>query len=392
MEQCRKTRLASQVFTNVAQHSPPLAIFPASQRVSYLYYLGRFAFSTNHFYRAQLALEGAYSQCHARCLKQRSLILTYLISANLILGRFPSDALLQRPEAADLGPKFWPLRQAIVRGDLAGFKASLAGEHQAWFLNKGLLLPLRNRCEVLVWRSLARRTFVLNGVPGGDSRKAPTFSLQDLLHLAQVLEQRSQKPIPPPRPPFDGRLHTNHIFMAPPTSTSLSATLHDKRPSSSDIDSDLDDEDDGTESSESRPNHSLPTIFDIESILASLIDQGLLHGFLSHKLSRFAIIGANKKPSSNTTTTLGGAAAAATAGPLPAGFPPPWRVLKAQARAAADDGHNGDGVPGWVKDDDDDDPKKNHHPRKNFLFGPGSVVHLKGARPVGVPPAPSSMA
>src|ERR1700716_1674817 len=69
--QCRKTRLANQLFTNISQHSPPLSLYPASQRVTYLYYLGRFHFSNNHFYRAQLCLQEAYNQCHAKAVSQR---------------------------------------------------------------------------------------------------------------------------------------------------------------------------------------------------------------------------------------------------------------------------------------------------------------------------------
>jgi hypothetical protein len=79
-----------------------------------------------------------------------------------------------------------------------------------------------------------------------------------------------------------------------------------------------------------------------------LVQQGLLHGFISHNLSRFAILGAKQR---------GGA--------LSAGFPPPWKVIRDRA-----EGEGKGDVPGWVKEE-----------RKAAT---GGVVNLSGiARPVG---------
>ncbi|KAI9851611.1 MAG: hypothetical protein M1838_003205 [Thelocarpon superellum] len=343
--QCQKTRLASQIFTNISQHSPPLASFPASQRVTYLYYLGRFAFSNNHFTRAQTTLQAAHDQCQVQGVRQRRLILIYLISSNIILGRFPTTSLLQQPEARGLGPKFWPLCQAIGRGDLAGFIQSLEGEHHQWFLARGILLPLRNRCEVLVWRTLARKTYVMNGVPGGESRRAPTFSLYDFLHLARFLQQRSQSSSSRAGNALtNGRVHINSIFLAAPAPESR--TSHAQLSP----DPDLVDGDQAESESESESDLSLPSMLDVESILASLIAQGLLHGFLSHKLLRFAILGSKSK------------------GALSAGFPAPWSVLKPREDQA---------VPGWVKEE------SRAPMMAGRAVGPGMVVNLSGARPAG---------
>ncbi|KAI9674198.1 MAG: hypothetical protein M1817_002016 [Caeruleum heppii] len=318
--QCHKTRLASQIFTNIAQQSPPLSAFPASQRVSYLYYLGRFSFSNNHFLRAQASLEAAYLQCHSRCLGQRRSILVYLITCNIILGRFPSSKLLARAEASGLSERFSPVCIAIARGDLGSFKDSLRGKHETWFLRRGILLPLRNRCEVLVWRSLARKTFLLGGTSGDDSKKAPTFSLQDLLHLAQALEGRSSHP---------GTVHQGAGYTDP----------------------DLED-------TEEAPEALLPNTAEIEAILASLIDQGLLHGFLSHKLQKFAILGSKRKGAE---------------GGLKVGFPNVWDVLQRQLGPRPELSV----IPGWRKDEG------RYPKRSGGAYGPGMVVNLSGARPAG---------
>ncbi|KAI9804187.1 MAG: hypothetical protein M1825_001589 [Sarcosagium campestre] len=343
--QCRKTRLASQIFTNITQHSPPLAAFPAPQRVTYLYYLGRFCFSSNHFSRAQVALHAAYDQCHTQAVSQRALILTYLVTVNIILGRFPSEALYRRPEARGLSDRFLPICHAIRKGDVSGFRKCFEGEHKRWFLARGILLPLRNRCEVLIWRTLARKTFLINGVPGGESRRAPTFSLTDMLHLARFLERQS----PPSRgPAINGRVHTNSIFRVNNAPTSQENTTF--------VDPDLSD---ASSDSDSASDHYgtagvLPTLLTIEAILASLIDQGLLHGFLSHKQRRFAILGAK------------------TQAALSAGFPPVWSVLGSKPPGQV----AGQSVPGWVREE-------RRLGGAGGKFGPGMVVNLSGARPAG---------
>ncbi|KAI9762901.1 MAG: hypothetical protein M1840_001135 [Geoglossum simile] len=308
--QCGKTRLATQLFTNISQHSPPLSYYPASHRVTYLYYLGRYLFSNNQYLRGQTALQAAYEQCHPQCLKHRNLILIYLITANIILGRFPSATLFQRPEAAGLAEKFLPVCRAIAKGDLVGFQDSLSGEHRSWFLKKGILVPLKNRCEITIWRSLARKTFLLNGFQG-DLKRAPTLNLTDILHLAQCLDARN----PNKSPPF--------------------------------IDDDLESGEDET------PTDLTWTMVEVEAIICSLIEQGFMHGYISHKQKKFAIQ-RGKERGLGTAVRIG--------------FPPVYTVIAAKARAKGEEGY----VPAWVSDG----------PQGGEALG-GTVVNLSGARPVG---------
>ena len=354
---CRKLRSAEQIFGNIYSQSPPLSLYPASQRVTFLYYLGRYLFANNHFFRAQLTLQSAYDQCHTQAIGQRRLILIYLITSNIILGRFPSSQLLQRPEAQGLAEKFNPLMSVIVKGDLASFRhyMDIDGGNADWFLHKRILLQLSNRCEVLVWRSLARRTFMLSGSHGDAANKrAPTFLLQDMLELAIFLEKkalglsddtkRNGQTNPTTSKP---RTHTNHIFMFPREPSPLSQTTN-----MSDIDSPAGYIDpDLVDIVEPGPP-LLPTVVTIESLVASLVGQNLLHGFISHSSHRFAITGAKN------------------ASPVQVGFPPPWEVISSRADSE---------VPGWVREE-----KK---PQAfGGKFGPGMVVNLSGARPAGAGP------
>ncbi|KAL9098341.1 MAG: hypothetical protein Q9163_005983 [Psora crenata] len=352
---CRKLRSAEQIFGNIYQQSPPLALFPAAQRVTFLYYLGRYYFANGHFFRAQLALQAAYDQCHAQCLTQRRLILIYLITSNIILGRFPSSMLWQKADATGLQEKFEPICVAIAKGDLATLRRYLDinSEHMEWFLRKRILLQLTNRCEILVWRSLARRTFMLSGSHGDTAnKKAPTMALQDMLTLALYLEKKVLLPNVPkkhvngvPNGQSNGVAHTNSISIFPDASTAETNT-NDAASIYGYTDPDLEDVVDPA-------SPLLPTMEVIESIVASLVEQDLLHGFISHSSHRFAITGAKNAP------------------PLQVGFPIVWDVIQAKANSE---------VPGWVKDE------RRSLGGPGGKIGPGMVVNLSGARPAGAAP------
>jgi hypothetical protein len=98
--------------------------------------------------------------------------------------------------------------------------------------------------------------------------------------------------------------------------------------------------------------NKMPDLLEIEGIVASLVQQGLLRGFISHNQGKFAILGAKQR-----------------GGPLKAGFPDVFEVLKARAEREGRDTE----VPGWVQTE-----------RKGGMGMMGGVVNLSGiARPVG---------
>ncbi|KAK4979002.1 hypothetical protein LTR42_001502 [Elasticomyces elasticus] len=306
--QCHKTRNATQIFENLYNLSPPLAAYPKRERVTYLFYLGRFLFQNSHFYRAQLTLQHAYDEAPAR-------------PDNIILGRFPSQELLGRPEAQGLAEKFVPICVAIKQGNLVTFKQHLNidGEHAEWFLHFRILLQLRNRCEVLVWRSLARKVFMLAGyrpsapavLPPGQKSPAATLGIEHLVTAFARLEQAA-------------------------------ATAEDEQYTDSDfVNVDYNDGEEATQLTDA----------DIESKLAALIDQGLCVGYISRKHNKLAIKGRS-------------------ASAVTAGFPQVWSVLKAKAERG--DGTMRD-VPGWKKKERAGGVKP----------GPGVVLNFSNLRPVG---------
>ncbi|KAK6194225.1 pre-rRNA processing [Pestalotiopsis sp. IQ-011] len=318
---CRKTYLAKTIFMNITAKSPPLSFYPAAQRVTYLYYLGRFHFINNHYGHAAQCLEQAYLQTPPAFQRQRELILSYLIPSKMILGYLPSPNLLQRPEAATLAPIFSQLSLAVRTGNYLLFQSTIAA-NEKWLFRKGLLLTLTFRLRPLLWRSLSRRTFLLTYVatpmdPSKPANKAATLDLSHLLVAATYIQKSLEGYLPTdaaprPRPP-----HVNAMFMKAVTSSHAPGA---------DMHSTLAPPPGGPR--KLRPNDGLIwgnmaiTAEHVEDVVASLVAQGLLHGYVAHSLGRFAIMGAAKKGS-----------------PVAAGWPSVAEVI----------GQSDDDVPGWVK-------------------------------------------
>ncbi|KAK4126569.1 hypothetical protein N657DRAFT_569651 [Parathielavia appendiculata] len=349
---CDKSRLAVQMFTNLSTSGPALSLYPASQRVTFLYYLGRFNFDQGHYLRAHMCLEEAYRQCLPRFQKHRRQILTHWIPANLLLGRFPSLALLQRPEAAGFADIFLPICTAIRTGNFVAFHHALA-LNRDWLWEKGFYLTFLYRLKPLVWRSFTRKTFLLTWQgSGGDpsSNRAPQLSFEDLVTTAGYTQKLLEGYVPakPPAPrsrPANNKNKINSVFLKAVTN---SATAGGE---SSDAASSL------LVSPPSGPRRLMPSeglifgnkkpdVENVESVVAGLVYSGLLNGFIARQQKRFAVEGAKKK---------GGNAVAA-------GWPNPYesilerfREAHQEALDACDSGESVeppgemDDVPGWVR-------------------------------------------
>ncbi|KAK0645562.1 hypothetical protein B0T16DRAFT_411451 [Cercophora newfieldiana] len=340
---CDKSRLAVQMFTNLSTSGPALSLYPASQRVTFLYYLGRFNFDYGHYLRAHLCFEAAYRQCPPRFQKHRRQILTFWIPSNLLLGRFPSLNLLQRPEAAGFHDIFFPICAAVRAGNFVAFSQALAHSKE-WLWNRGLYLTLLYRLKPLVWRSFSRKVFLLTwqgeNPDGTQSKKMAALSIDHLVTAATYVQKLLEgyvplKPAPRARPP-----HINTIFMKAVTN-SVSDAESDSllAPPPGGPRALMPSE--GLIFGNKRPDHD-----NIESILAGLIYGGVLNGFIARQLGLFAVEGARK----------------AGGNPVLAGWPNAYQSIRErfneeyeEAAAAYNSGESADppgevdDVPGWVQ-------------------------------------------
>ncbi|KAI1373655.1 thiolase [Hypoxylon crocopeplum] len=319
-----KSYLATQLLTNIMAKSPPLSYYPAAQRVTFLYFLGRFHFNHAQYWRAAQCYQEAYMQTPPHFLKHRRLILTYLIPSMFMLGRLPSQALLQRPEAASMADVYSKLSLAVRKGDFVLFQHTIT-EHEDWLRSKGmrLLVTIQYRLRVLIWRSLSRRTFLLTYVPpaDGDSRKAPVLELRHLVTTMKYVQKRLEGYLPANPTPKGSQANVNSMF--------LMAVSNSAGPSTGK--STLAPPPGGPK--ELPPDEGIffgnmaVTAARVEWTVASLINQDLLHGYIAHTQQVFAIMGTKQKGSA-----------------IAAGWPNVAEVI--DARSVEPD------VPGWVLEEE----------------------------------------
>lgn len=165
---------------------------------------------------------------------------------------------------------------------------------------------------------------MLTYVPPTDanSRKAATLDLADLLTVATYLQRRLEGWLPA-NPSTAGRVpHVNPLLMK-----ALSNNVQDTGTST------LVPPPGGPK--KLRPNEGLVwgnaivTPEDVEMTVATLVQSGLMHGFIAHGQGRFAIIGAKAKGS-----------------PVLAGWPNVWETIRDRRY---EEGFDPEEVPGWVR-------------------------------------------
>jgi hypothetical protein len=314
--QADKPESCETIFKNITNSSPPLHLYPKPEQVTYLYYLGRYHFANTNFYAAQLVLQQAYalSSKHPQYVKQRRLILIYLIASNLILGRLPTEEVYALPEAQGLREIFNPIARSIKSGDLERFRRvtnlDLSHPAAAWLMKFRIFYPIGNYCEVLVWQSLFRTIYRMTGQEGGsNSNLAAVLDLNAVNTAFAHLESQAniQNEAMAKQSLGAGRRNFGHIFQD-----------HASVSKSSYVDPDFAGVD-GIE-----PYNHEVDLAEVECICATLITQGFVAGYISHQTQKLAISGARRP---------GGA--------LKNGFPTPFGVIKSK---------NSDNVLGWKKE------------------------------------------
>ncbi|RAL17575.1 protein csn12 [Aspergillus homomorphus CBS 101889] len=139
---------------------PDLSAFPKSHTVTFKYYIGVIHFLDENYAEAEQHLAEAWKMCHRNAMKNRELILTYLIPCHLVTTHtLPSKKLLAPfPRLEKL---YRPLCNCIKSGDLGGFDAAMsAGEEE--FVKRRIYLPLERGRDIAL-RNLFRKVFIAGG-------------------------------------------------------------------------------------------------------------------------------------------------------------------------------------------------------------------------------------
>ncbi len=184
------------------------------------------------------------------------------------------------------------VRSGSPHGGIIFFSSKPSTHTRTGYSVRGCYSPLLIACARCSGAPSLRRTFLLTYIAPteADSRKAATLELSHLLITTSYVQMRLEGYLPA-KPAAKGRQsHVNTYFsklfpIGRIFDECINACSTTWRPQGS------------------RPNEGLIwgnmaiTAEHVESMVASLCAQGLLHGYLAHSQGRFAIMGAKQKGS-----------------------------------------------------------------------------------------------
>ncbi|WFD36884.1 hypothetical protein MCUN1_003775 [Malassezia cuniculi] len=131
--------------------------YPMSERVMFHYYIGRIRLAYGRITVAAENLRWAFDRCPPSSRHNRRVIAIPLVSAYLILGRYPTQKLLTECGLVD---QFSALTHHLRLGNGAGVMSELQ-RHMHWLRIHGLYGHLQEKLILGVWRNIFRRCLAL---------------------------------------------------------------------------------------------------------------------------------------------------------------------------------------------------------------------------------------
>jgi len=145
----------ANVFSNVDSSNIKFSRYPRSQLVEYRYFLGRFYLDRAQQVKAYNYLKWSFDNALSSSSNKRR-ILQILIPTSILLGRFPTLQLLQQYNLAEI---YWPLVRAMKSGNYGQYMQHLEGEYKPWFYKNRLLIFLKTRSQIVLFRQIFVKTW-----------------------------------------------------------------------------------------------------------------------------------------------------------------------------------------------------------------------------------------
>ncbi|CAN7997540.1 unnamed protein product, partial [Ixodes hexagonus] len=129
--------------------------FSISQLVTYRYYVGRKAMFDSDFKNAEDYLTFAFLRCDRESVRNKRLILIYLIPVKMLLGHMPSEGLLRKYDLM----QFSEVVSAVTEGNLLRLDKALS-VNEDFFIKSGIYLILE-RLKGITYRNLFKKVYLL---------------------------------------------------------------------------------------------------------------------------------------------------------------------------------------------------------------------------------------
>lgn len=136
---------------------PALRHFAMAQQVEFKYYEGRLSVYEQEIRRAEECLQFSFAHSHPGSMRNKRIVLQYLIPVKVARGKFPTRALLVKYSQE----AYLPILMAIKQGDIGAFQSELE-RHQDDFIRTGIYIMMES-LQLQAYRNLFKKTYQLLG-------------------------------------------------------------------------------------------------------------------------------------------------------------------------------------------------------------------------------------
>lgn len=152
--------LCQNVFSNITTANLKFSQFAAADQLQYRFYLAKFYLIKHYLVESYRH----FAWCVERCLpRERERVLKYLVPLGMTLGRSPNFAGISRQAGAmPWLAVYRDLAAAVSAGNYAGFTEAIA-RHEAYLKQMGLLVLVRSKLEIVLFRNLLRNVWKIQG-------------------------------------------------------------------------------------------------------------------------------------------------------------------------------------------------------------------------------------
>ncbi|XP_033223134.1 PCI domain-containing protein 2 [Belonocnema kinseyi] len=129
--------------------------FALAQQVTYKFFIGRTAMFDSDYKTADEHLTFAFEHCHKQSIKNKRLILTYLVPVKMLLGHMPKKYALEKYNLM----QFWELMEAVKKGDLRSLE-DVMNKHETFFIGAGIYLIVE-KLKTIAYRNLFKKVYLV---------------------------------------------------------------------------------------------------------------------------------------------------------------------------------------------------------------------------------------
>lgn len=129
--------------------------FPLSQQITYKYFVGRKAMYDSDYKTSDEYLTFAFNHCPQKYIKNKRLILIYLVPVKMLLGYMPRKETMHKFNI----PQFHELACSLKQGNLKGFD-DVMQKYQSFFIDTGIYIIVE-KLKIIAYRNLFKKVYFI---------------------------------------------------------------------------------------------------------------------------------------------------------------------------------------------------------------------------------------